>query len=58
MAIARFLGSMVDKLTNWFIRLVLEVLVQDPQLAIVDLPTADQSRKNRSIEKLSSSELS
>ena len=43
---------MFDKLNNWFIRLVLDVLGEDLQPPIADQCLVDQSRKHRIIEKL------
>ena len=48
----RFFCFVFDKLNNWFIRLVLDVLSEDLQLPIADQCLVDQSRKHRIIEKL------
>jgi len=50
---ARFLCSLLIKLTNWFIRVVLDVLGRDLQLPIADRWLVDQSRKHRIIENSS-----
>jgi hypothetical protein len=41
-----------DKLTDWFIRLVLEVLGDSLQLPIADQYLVDQSSKHPIVEKL------
>ena len=51
-AIVRFFCFVFDKLNNWFIRLVLDVLGESLQLPIADQYLVDQSRKHRIIEKL------
>jgi hypothetical protein len=50
--IARFLGFVPKHLTEWFIRLVLDVLGESLQLPIADQYLVGQSRKHRMIEKL------
>jgi hypothetical protein len=46
-----------EKLTERFIRIVLDVLSQDLQLPIADQCLVDQERKHRIIEKLFSPDL-
>jgi hypothetical protein len=46
-----------DKLTTWYIRLVLDVLGENHQFSIANQSLADHARKRRIIEKLISAGL-